>query len=81
MRELHLHCTDQGPVRQQLEPNPSLLYARHFGLFTRNYSLVASRFAANHFSFPYAIFKEQNSVELIGIEPTTSSLQSWRSPN
>jgi hypothetical protein len=31
----------------------------------------------------YAVFKERagNVVELIGFEPTTSSLQSWRSPS
>ena len=31
----------------------------------------------------YAVFKERAGtvVELIGFEPTTSSLQSWRSPN
>ena len=29
----------------------------------------------------YAVFKERVLVEPIGIEPTTSSLQSWRSPS
>ena len=31
----------------------------------------------------YAVFKERvgTAVELIGFEPTTSSLQSWRSPS
>src|SRR5882762_7675075 len=29
----------------------------------------------------YAVFKEHVLVEPIGIEPTTSSLQSWRSPS
>ncbi len=40
---------------------------------------------ASHINFlptcAYAVFKERNLVEPIGFEPTTSSLQSWRSPS
>jgi hypothetical protein len=54
------------------------------GLETRDYTLEIE------FCFPsYALFKERvgafrrgrTDVELIGIEPTTPSLQSWCSPS
>jgi hypothetical protein len=49
---------------------------------TQQKSLILPSYALvkEHF-FACLAALEEKSVELIGIEPTTSSLQSWRSPS
>ena len=44
---------------------------------TRTLRLLSSRFSKSRQKFP----RTPDDMELIGLEPTTSSLQSWRSPS
>ena len=67
---LVIHCFDDASSEKKDAKSSSARSKRQTG----------SRHCFSFIQLPYSIFNEQK-VELIGIEPTTSSLQSWRSPN
>jgi hypothetical protein len=71
-------CRGQGPARLfGRQADPKLLH------FNTEYYTQRELNLPCIFGFQRArrLVERRNLVELIGIEPTTSSLQSWRSPN